>query len=288
MLGIAPDSARFGPCPVERRESRPSGRTGRFGERFPVDKYGVRTAILAPAIRVLRAGARLRTETSWLDSWHCFSYGRFYEPDNTHHGLLLACNDDRLRGSTGFGEHTHEEMEIVTWMVEGELEHRDSAGGGHILRPGMIRRLSAGRGIRHTEMNPAAWAPSRYIEMWVPPDTDRLQPSTEVADVGDSLAGGGLIPVASGAGHPGAVTLHQRRAVLWAGRLPPGESVILPDGPHVHLFVVLGGGVLDTGGLAGTGRLDEGDSVRLVAAGSPTFTAGVAGVGAEILVWETG
>jgi hypothetical protein len=137
-------------------------------------------------------------------------------------------------------------------------------------------------------MNPAAWAPSRYIEMWVPPDTDRLEPSTEVAHVGDSLAGGGLVPVASGAGHPGAVTLHQRRAVLWAGRLPPGESVILPDAPHVHLFVVLGGGVLDTGGLAGTGRLDEGDSVRLVAAGSPAFTAGEAGMGAEILVWETG
>ncbi len=249
----------------------------------------MRTATLAPSIQVVRAGARFRTETSWLDSWHCFSFGRFYEADNTHHGLLLACNDDRLRGSTGFGEQAHEEMEILTWMVEGELEHHDSTGGAHLLRPGLIRCLSAGWGVRHSEMNPAGWAPARYIEMWVPPDTEGLGPSCEVADVSDALTGGGLVPVASGAGDdPELVTLHQRQAVLWAGRLRPGESVILPDAPHVHLFVVLGGGVLDTGGLAGTGRLDEGDSVRLVAAGSPLFTAAAVGAGAEILVWETG
>jgi hypothetical protein len=98
---------------------------------------------LDPRITVVRAGSRLRTETSWLDSRHCFSYGRRYEPDNTHHGLLLVCNDDRIQGSTGFAEHAHQEMEIVTWMVEGELEHRDCAGGGtHVLRPGLVRRLS--------------------------------------------------------------------------------------------------------------------------------------------------
>jgi redox-sensitive bicupin YhaK (pirin superfamily) len=246
----------------------------------------VRTAILEPTIQVVRAKARLRTETSWLDSWHCFSYGRYYEPDNTHHGLLLVCNDDRLRGSTGFGEHAHEEVEIVTWMVDGELEHRDSAGGAHVLRPGLIRRLSAGRGISHTEMNPAGWAPARYIEMWVPPDTERLDPGAQLADVGEALAGGGLVPVASGAGHAGAVALHQRQAVLWAGRLAPAEAVTLPDAPHVHLFVVLGDGLLDTGGLAGAGPLTEGDSVRLVAGGSPVFTADAA-TGAELLVWET-
>ena len=243
---------------------------------------------LDPGIRVLRAGSRLRTETSWLDSWHCFSYGRHYEPDNTHHGLLLVCNDNTLRGSTGFAEHAHEEMEIVTWMVEGELEHRDCAGGGtHVLRPGMVRRLSAGRGIRHSEMNPAGWAPTRYIEMWVPPDRKGLEPAVELADVEAALADGGLVPVASGAAMEGGVFLNQARAVLWAGRLAPGEHVILPDAPHVHLFVVIGGGVLATGGLGGAGPLEEGDSVRLTAAGSPVFSASPSGV-AEILVWETG
>jgi redox-sensitive bicupin YhaK (pirin superfamily) len=261
----------------------------------------VRTAILAPSIRVVRASARLRTETSWLDSRHCFSYGRHYEPDNTHHGLLLVCNDDRLRGSTGFNDHTHQEMEIVTWMVEGELEHRDDFGT-HVLCPGLIRRLSAGRGIRHREMNPAGWAPCRYIEMWVPPDVGGLDPEAEVADVGALLARGGLVPVASGVDHPGGtagvpagwsagaaleegVRLRQPGAVLWAGRLQPGEAAEIPDGPHVHLFVVVGDGLLDTGGLAGAGKLYEGDSVRLVAAGTPVFTAGPSG--AELLVWET-
>jgi redox-sensitive bicupin YhaK (pirin superfamily) len=243
---------------------------------------------LLPGITVLRASTRLRTEASWFDSWHCFSYGRHYEPDNTHHGLLLVCNDDTIRGSTGFAEHAHEEMEIVTWMVEGELEHRDCAGGGtHVLRPGVVRRLSAGRGIRHSEMNPAGWAPTRYIEMWVPPDREGLEPAVELADVEWALADGGLVPVASGVGHEGAVFLHQARAVLWAGRLAPGEQVILPDAPHVHLYVVLGGGVLDTGSLAGAGPLEEGDSVRLTAAGSPMFTAHPFSM-AEILVWETG
>jgi quercetin 2,3-dioxygenase len=244
----------------------------------------VRSAILAPGIQVVRAAARLRTETSWLDSWHCFSFGRHYEPHNTHHGLLLVCNDNFLRGSTGFSEHTHEETEIVTWMVEGELEQRD-ADGARVLRPGLVGRASAGRGIRHREMNAAGWAPCRYIEMWVPPDTGRLEPSAEVVDVSEALAGGGLVPVASGAGHDGAAGLAQSQAVLWAGRLVPGESVMIADGPHVHIFVALGGGVLDTGGLAGAGPLSEGDSVRLVTGGSPVFTADAAG--AEILVWET-
>ena len=181
-------------------------------------------------------------------------------------------------------------MEIVTWMVEGELEHRDYAGGGaHVLRPGMVRRLSAGRGIRHSEMNPAGWAPARYIEMWVPPDREGLEPGVEVADVDGALAGGGLVAVASGAGSPRRpCSLHQRpgRPVGRAAR-PPARRSILPDAPHVHLYVVLGGGLLDTGGLAGAGPLEEGDSVRLAAAGSPVFTAAPSEV-AEILVWETG
>ena len=251
-----------------------------------VEIYTVQVATLAPSILVVRAASRLRTETSWLDSHHCFSYGRHYEPENTHHGLLLVCNDDLLRGGTGFGRHLHEEVEIVTWMVEGELEHRDDHGNVHVLRPGLIRRISAGTGLQHSEMNPAGWAPARYIEMWVPPDRE-VPPSVEVADVDEVLAGGGLVPVASGVGHEAAVTLHQHQAVLWAARLGPRESVILPDAAHAHLFVALGGGVLDTGSLAGAGPLEQGDSVRLTAAGSPRFVAGSPG-GAEILVWETG
>jgi len=245
----------------------------------------VRSAILSPAIQVVRAGARLRTETSWLDSWHCFSFGRHYEPDNTHHGLLIASNDNTLRGSTGFSDHGHQEMEVVTWVVEGELEQRDSEGGVRLLRPGLLGRVSAGRGIRHREMNPASWAPCRYIEMWVPPDSGRPESSAEVVDVEEALTAGGLVPVASGAGHEFAAVLGQSQAVLWAARVLPGETVTIPDGAHVHLFLAVGAGILDTGGLAGAGNLAEGDSVRLVAAGWPLFTAGPDG--AELLVWET-
>jgi len=278
---MPPGSAQIGSLPVEGYES---------GILWPLrgQIHSVQTTTLAPAISVLRAKSRLRTETSWLDSWHCFSYGRYYEPDNTHHGLLVVCNDNLVRGSTGFGEHAHQDMEIVTWMVDGELEHRDCAGGAsHILRPGMVRRLSTGAGVRHSEMNPAGWAPARYIEMWVPPDREGLEPRLELADLNGALAEGGLVTVASGLGDMAAVGLYQAEATLWAGRLAPEETVILPDAPHAHVFVVLGGGLLDTGSLAGKGLLEQGDSVRLTAAGSPTFTAGEPD-GAEILVWATG
>ena len=154
-----------------------------------------------------------------------------------------------------------------------------------MLRPGLVRRLSAGRGLRHAERNPAAWSPCRYLEMWVLPEAAGLDPGVEVADVSRLRTANGLVRVASGAGHPGAVTLQQPGAVLWAGRLGPGEPAEVPDGPHVHLFVAVGGGVLDTGGLAGAGHLVEGDSARLVAAGAPVFTAGPSG--AELLVWQT-
>ena len=278
---MAPGSPQSGSLPVEGYESGiPRPISGQIDL--------VETTTLAPAIAVVRAKSRLRTETSWLDSWHCFSYGRYYEPDNTHHGLLVVCNDNLVRGGTGFGEHAHQDMEIVTWMVDGELEHRDSArGASHVLRPGMVRRLSAGTGVRHSEMNPAGWAPARYIEMWVPPDREALEPCLELADLNDALAEGGLVAVASGMGDLAAVGLHQPQAALWAGRLAPEETVILPDAPHAHVFVVLGGGLLDTGSLAGKGLLEQGDSVRLTAAGSPTFTAG-GPEGAEILVWEMG
>jgi len=173
-------------------------------------------------------------------------------------------------------------------VVEGELEHRDCVtGDAQVLRPGMVHSLSAGRGIRHTEMNPAGWAPARYIEMWVPPDREGLEPRRQVADMNDALAEDGLVVVASGLGQEPAVALHQTQAALWAGRLAPDEAVMLPDAPHVHLYVVLGGGLLDTGSLAGAGSLAEGDSVRLTAAGSPVFTAR-SHEATEILVWETG
>ncbi|HEU0131749.1 MAG TPA: pirin family protein [Mycobacteriales bacterium] len=227
-----------------------------------------------------RAGERFATRTDWLDSRHCFSFGPHYDPANTHHGLLLVSNDDVVRAGTGFRTHPHRDMEIVTWVLSGELEHTDTLGNAGVIYPGLAQRMSAGTGIWHSEMNPRGDADVRFVQMWVRPDTASVAPSYQQLDVNAALDRGGLQPIASGRGHDGAIAIRQRDAVLWAGRLRSGETVLVPDDRHVHVYLARG-----TAALEGAGALAEGDSARLVAAGSPRLTAGDAG--AEVLVWAT-
>ena len=231
-------------------------------------------------IDVRRADGRFRTTNGWLDSRHSFSFGPHYDPANTRHGLLLVSNDDVVKGGTGFRTHPHRDMEIVTWVLSGELEHKDTLGNAGVIYPGLAQRMSAGTGIWHSELNPRGDLDVRFVQMWVLPDTERADPSYEQLDVAAELARGGLHPIASGRGHDAAISIRQRDAVLWAGRLRPGEAVTVPDNRHVHLYVARGTATLD-----GAGGLAEGDAARLTAAGSPRLVAGDAG--AEVLVWET-
>jgi redox-sensitive bicupin YhaK (pirin superfamily) len=233
-----------------------------------------------PTLDVRRAADRFHTRIAWLDSHHSFSFSRHYDPSNMGHGLLLVNNDDVVRAGSGFDTHPHQDMEIVTWVLEGELEHKDSEGNRGLLYPGLAQRMSAGTGIWHSEMNPRGDADVHFVQMWVEPDTARVDPGYEQLDINDSLAKGGLVPIASGRGHDAAISIRQRGAVLWGGRLTPGESVAVPDDRHVHLFVARGEADLE-----GAGALATGDAVRLTAAGSPWLTAGPAG--AEVLIWAT-
>jgi hypothetical protein len=231
-------------------------------------------------VDVRRADTRPHTKIGWLDSWHSFSFGRHYDPANTHHGLLLVSNDDRVAPANGFPTHFHRDMEIVTWVLAGRLEHRDSEGNQGELYPGLAQRMSAGTGIEHSEMNPSPAEEVHFVQMWVPPDTEGIAPGYEQRDVNRELDKGGLRPIASGQGQDGAISIRQRDAVLWGGRLEPNETATIPDGAHVHLFVAAGGVELQD-----AGALAEGDAARLTSAGSRTLTAGPAG--AELLVWVT-
>ena len=183
---------------------------------------------------------RFHSELDWLDSWHSFSFSNHYDPKNTHHGLLLVHNDDIVAGGTGFGTHPHQDMEIVTWVLDGALEHRDSEGNHGVIRPGLAQRMSAGRGIRHSEQNASATEPVHLLQMWVIPDVTGITPEYEEVDVSDRLTGDALFPLASGREDDAAITIHQRDATLWVGRLDPGVDVALPDAPFVHLFVAAG------------------------------------------------
>jgi hypothetical protein len=233
-------------------------------------------------IDVRRASDRFQTRIAWLDSHHSFSFGHHYDPSNVGHGLLLVSNDDEVRAGTGFSTHPHQDMEIVTWVLSGELEHKDSEGNRGILYPGLAQRMSAGTGIWHSEMNPSRDEDVHFVQMWVPPDTERIDPSYEQLDINSELAKGGLVPVASGRGHDSAIQIRQRDAVLWAGRLTPGEVVAIPDAKWVHLFIARGGVSLE-----GAGALVEGDAARLTGAGELKLTADPDS-GAEVLVWQMG
>lgn len=233
------------------------------------------------SIDVRRAGDRFHTRLPWLDSHHSFSFSRHYDPANTGHGLLLVNNDDIVRAGTGFSTHPHQDMEIVTWVLAGELEHKDSVGHKGLLYPGLAQRMSAGRGIWHSEMNPRGDADVHFIQMWVRPDSESVDPSYEQLDINGELGQGGLVPIASGRGHDAAISIRQKDAVLWGGRLQGSESVSVPEARMAHVFVARG-----TVDFQGVGRLAAGDAVRLTAAGTPRLTAGPEG--AEILIWELG
>jgi redox-sensitive bicupin YhaK (pirin superfamily) len=231
-------------------------------------------------VDIRRADERFHSDLGWLDSWHSFSFSHHYDPKNTHHGLLLVHNDDVVEPGQGFGLHSHRDMEIVTWVLEGGVEHGDSEGNHGVITPGLAQRMSAGRGIRHSEQNASRTERVHFLQMWVPPDVIGIAPEYEEVDVTDRLRDDALLPLASGREDDAAIRIHQRDATLWVARLRAAAVVSVPDAPFVHVFVARGDAELE-----GAGHLDTGDAVRLTDAGARSLTAGADG--AEVTVWET-
>jgi quercetin 2,3-dioxygenase len=232
---------------------------------------------LAP-VDIRLADNRFHTDLGWLDSHHSFSFGGHYDPANTHHGLLVVSNDDVVAPGRGFGAHSHHDMEIVSWVLDGELEHQDSEGNRGVIRPGLVQRMSAGRGITHAEMNARSDEPVHFLQMWVQPDETGITPGYEELDVTERLIPGVLVPVASGQGHEGTVRLRQAGAVMSVARFGIGDGIVLPDARFVHMHVAKGSVELDDT------VLQAGDAVRLSDAG----VVSVSGVDhGELVVWET-
>ncbi|HMS59091.1 MAG TPA: pirin family protein [Tepidiformaceae bacterium] len=234
---------------------------------------------LTPSIDIQRASERMATRIDWLDSRHSFSFGQHHDPKNTHFGLLLVSNHDLIQPDTGFSTHPHRDMEIVTWVLDGELEHKDSVGNVGLIYPGLAQRMSAGSGILHSEINATKNAAVNLVQMWVVPDTEKVRPGYAQLDINTELAKGGLVPVASGRGHEAAIPIRQQHATLWAGRLKPNERLTLPDAPFVHLYVAKGDVTLE-----GVGSLVTEDAARIALTPGLKLEAGPQG--AEVLAWE--
>jgi redox-sensitive bicupin YhaK (pirin superfamily) len=237
--------------------------------------------VTAP-VEIRRAADRAVTTTSWLNSRHSFSFGDHYDPGNTHHGVLLVNNDDILARAAGFDTHPHRDMEIVTWVLDGSLAHRDSAGNSGVVYPGLAQRMSAGTGILHSEKNASTTDPVRFVQMWLLPDEPGITPSYQQQEIGDDQLDGRLVTIASGMpGHDTAITIHNRSAALHGARLRPGDELALPAAPQLHLYVARGR--LSMPGPNPEDELAEGDAARFTAS---TGTRVTASEPAEILVWE--
>jgi redox-sensitive bicupin YhaK (pirin superfamily) len=214
------------------------------------------------SIEVRRAADRPVTRTSWLDSRHSFAYGSHVDPANTHFGLLLACNEDRLAPGAGFDEHPHRDVEVVTWVLSGRLAHSDSAGHRGEARPGVVQRMSAGAGVLHAE-RAVGPEPAHYVQMWLRPDPPGGEPAYDVVEV----------PARPVRVRP----LRQPAATLHAGRLPAGGTLTVPAAPYVHVLVATGAVTL------GATVLGPGDAARLTGEPATELTAREA---TEVLVWE--
>lgn len=192
-------------------------------------------------IKVRPAGERGKTRTNWLDSSHTFSFNRYYDPRYAGFRDLLVINEDYVAQGMGFGTHSHDNMEIITYVVEGQLAHKDSTGTSSTIRPGEVQRMSAGTGVSHSEFNPSETEPTHLLQIWIQPEREGLQPSYEQRTFPEEGRRGKLRLIASRDGRDGAVTVHQD-VRLYDALLAPGNEVThqLERDRHAWVQVIKG------------------------------------------------
>jgi hypothetical protein len=192
-------------------------------------------------IEVRRADERGRTDWGWLDSRHTFSFGDYYDPRHVGFRSLRVLNDDRVKHGAGFGTHGHSEMEILSYVLEGALEHKDSMGTGSVIRPGEIQFMRAGTGVTHSEYNASKTEPVHFLQIWILPDARGLAPAYDQRPVDERAARKGFALLASRDGREGSIHVHQDMELVVA-KLAAGErrSRPIPDGRYAWVHVARG------------------------------------------------
>lgn len=192
-------------------------------------------------MKVRPAGERGRTRTDWLESRHTFSFNRYYNPEYSGFRALLVLNEDFVQPAQGFGAHSHDNMEILSWVLEGALDHKDSTGASGTLRKDELQRMTAGTGVRHSEFNPSPAEKTHFLQIWLLPQREGLKPGYEQKAFPESERRGRLRLIAAPDGSEGAVTVHQD-VRLYDAILAGGDAVShsLQTGRHAWLQVVRG------------------------------------------------
>ena len=227
-------------------------------------------------ITIRKAEERGHFDHGWLDTYHTFSFADYYDPDFMGFRTLRVINDDRVAPGRGFGTHGHRDMEIVTYVIEGALAHRDSMGTGSIIHPGEVQRMSAGTGVMHSEMNASLEEPVRLLQIWILPERRGITPGYEQKEFGEDERRGKLRLVASRDGSEGAVTIHQD-VKLYASLLD-GGSVTHNFAENRYGWLQVARGNVDLNGQ----KLKEGDGAAIANESSVV----IQGSGAEILLFD--
>jgi len=224
--------------------------------------------------------ARGQTKIGWLDSYHTFSFGSFSDPNRMGFRSLRVINDDRVVRSAGFGTHGHRDMEILTYVLEGALEHKDSLGTGSVILPGEAQVMSAGTGITHSEYNHSQTEPVHFLQIWILPDKQGLKPRYEQKAFPIEEKRGKLRLIAAKDGRDGAVTIHQD-VDLYASVLEPGDVINYHVQPHRYAWLQIAQGIATLNGE----ELRAGDGVEISVEEQLEISTQV---GAEILLFDLG
>ena len=224
------------------------------------------------------ADSRGHANLGWLDTWHTFSFADYFDPAHHQFRALRVINEDRVQPAQGFGTHGHKEMEILTWVLEGDLAHKDSMGHQRGLLPGNAQIMSAGTGITHSEFNGSATEPVHLLQIWILPDTPGLQPRYQEAAFTDSDLRNQLRLIASPGGAGGSVLIHQDVTVQVA-RLDPGSAVEHRFAPGRFGYIQVARGALELNGRA----MGAGDGAALTGEAAAVLTATAA---SEVLVFD--
>jgi hypothetical protein len=229
-------------------------------------------------IALRKAQDRGHANHGWLDSYHSFSFADYHDPAHMGFGPLRVINEDRVQPGMGFGTHGHRDMEIISYVLEGQLEHKDSMGTGSIIAPGDVQRMSAGRGVLHSEFNPSPADPVHFLQIWIEPTITGIEPGYEQTRFAAQDKRGRLRLIASPDGAEASVTIHQD-ARVYAALLDGGERIVHLPAPGRRVYVHVARGVVNVNGVV----LAAGDAARVTDETTVTFDRAEA---AEILLFD--